>query len=109
MMALAHDVSPLFESLVRAAAAYQRPMRRISEYGVEFQRHRQVAFNWIYARLLAAHSRQALADARGKIGSVVGGLCFFADAAACSKICQRQARVDLAAFVEEFIKVAVGE
>ena len=52
---------------------------------------------------------QPLADADGKIRRVVRGSCSFRDVAACSKIRERQVGVDLAAFVEELIEMAVGE
>jgi len=57
-----------------------------------------------------ADSWRAFADcARRNREASAGRLCFFGDIAACSKLRYGRPRVDLAAFVEEFIEVAVGE
>jgi hypothetical protein len=60
-------------------------------------------------RLLAVGFWQPLADAGGKIGRVVCGLCSFSVVAACSKVREGQVCVDLTPFVKELIEVAVGE
>ena len=52
---------------------------------------------------------QFLADAGGKIGRIVRGRCSFRDVAPSSKICKRQIRVNVTAFVKELINVTVGE
>src|ERR1700687_2682780 len=66
-------------------------------------RHQYSHRQWRFLHdLLARDSWQACEDAGGKIGGVGGGLCFFCDVAARSKIRQWQARIDLAALVEEF-------
>ena len=63
----------------------------------------------ILNRFGAAVFRQSLADAGGKIRRVIGGFRALGDVAPCSEICERQICVDLAAFVEEFVEVAVDE
>jgi len=52
---------------------------------------------------------QPLPDAGGKVASVAGGFRSFGDVAVCSKVCEWQIRVDLTAFIEELIDVAIGE
>jgi hypothetical protein len=43
-------------------------------------------------------------DAGGEMGRVVDGFRAIRDVAACPKICKRQVRVDLAAFVKELTR-----
>ena len=54
-------------------------------------------------------SRQPLADTDGEIRRVPCGFGLFGDVAAGSEIRKRQIGVDLTAFIEEFVEVAVEE
>jgi len=53
--------------------------------------------------------RQSPTDAGGEIRRVAGGVCALSYVAASSQICERQVRVDLAAFIEKLIEVPVSE
>src|SRR6202022_4329640 len=61
------------------------------------------------SELLAVVFRQSLTDAGGEIRRVAGGFCALSYVAASSEICERQVRVDLAAFIEKLIEVPVSE